>query len=55
MEKIGHLDIDWIEFNKRIDAVEGVVKQPTIYNNPLKQETYNMNYKVDDHHYQAHI
>ena len=55
MKKIGHLDIDWIEFNKRLDAVEGVVKQPTVYNAPLKQETYNMNYKVDDHHYQAHI
>jgi len=29
MEKIGHLDIDWIEFNKRIDSVEGVIKKPT--------------------------
>ena len=52
MEKIGHLDIDWGAFNERIDAVEGVVKQPTEYNNSLKQETYNTNYKVDEHHYQ---
>ena len=31
MDKIGHLDIDWNAFNNRIDAVEGVVKQPTVY------------------------
>ena len=49
MDKIGHLDIDWTAFNKRIDAEEGVVKKPTEYNAPLKQETYNMNYKVDEH------
>ena len=30
MEKIGHLDIDWVAFNERIDAVEGVVKQPPL-------------------------
>ena len=35
MEKIGHLNIDWQAFNERIDAVEGVVKQPTVYNAPL--------------------
>ena len=54
MDKIGHLDIDWQAFNERIDSVEGVVKQPTVYNAPLKQETYDMNYKVNEHHYKAH-
>lgn len=51
MDKIGHLDIDWVAFNKRIDAVEGVVKKPTEYDWPMKQATYDANYKVDAHHY----
>ena len=51
MDKIGHLDIDWQAFNTKIDNVEGVVKKPTEYNWPMKQDTYDTNYKVDEHHY----
>lgn len=53
MKKIGRLEIDWIAFNQKLDNLDGVIKQPTSYNWPLKTETYENNYKVDDHVYSS--
>lgn len=51
MRKLGRLDIDWQEFNRKIDNQQGFHKQITDVVWDTRLRKYEQDYKVDDHFY----